>query len=248
MDSSSSMIRMLAMVKDAPVGPCESEISSGRSGPLTFSSCGNPCDGFRPTVLVLSLRILARPHERGRVMQPVVGFYHLVHGMTTVHTSPALHPHEALSPPKIEKLVFYHQALTTGAWHDLASSRVIGERSGASLASEAAGRNTRRRYLGGGSALAPRWHGRDLPLVARSGCFNRQSVALGAVGDPALVLPSTKKRDADSLALHLLIADRRWCFRSPGALLLAHRTSGVAVSEILSLAYSYARLTVSQGL
>ena len=32
---------------------------------LTPPSCGNPCDDFGPTVLVLSLRFLARPHEQG---------------------------------------------------------------------------------------------------------------------------------------------------------------------------------------
>jgi hypothetical protein len=47
--------------------------------------------------------------------------------MTTIHTSPAIHPHESLGPLKIEQLVFCHQTLTTVAVHDMASSRFIGD-------------------------------------------------------------------------------------------------------------------------
>jgi hypothetical protein len=90
---------------------------------LTPPSCGNPCDGFGPKVhvLVLILRFLARPHEHGRFVQAVVGLYHGIRRMTAVHATLAFHPHEALGPLKVKKLVFHHQALAACAFHDVAS-------------------------------------------------------------------------------------------------------------------------------
>jgi hypothetical protein len=73
---------------------------------------------------VLTLRFLARLHEHACFMQEVIGLYQWVNGMTAVHTSPALHRHESLGSLKIEKLVFYHQALTTCAVHDSTSLSV----------------------------------------------------------------------------------------------------------------------------
>jgi hypothetical protein len=72
-------------------------------------------------VHVLMLRFLGRLHEHGRFVQAVVGLYHGIRRMTAVHAPPAFHPHEALGPLKVKKLLSHHQALAAYAFHDVTS-------------------------------------------------------------------------------------------------------------------------------
>jgi hypothetical protein len=72
-------------------------------------------------MLLFILRFIGRPHKHSRLAQAVVGCCQRVQRMTAVHTTPALHLHEALSPLKVKKVVFHHQALTACAFHDVAS-------------------------------------------------------------------------------------------------------------------------------
>jgi hypothetical protein len=58
-----------------------------------------------------------------------IGLYQRVFRMTAVYATPALHPHETLSPFKIKKLVFSHQAFASSAFHGVASSHEIRYRS-----------------------------------------------------------------------------------------------------------------------
>jgi hypothetical protein len=51
---------------------------------------------------------------------------------------------------------------------------------------------------------------------------------------------STKRRSAGHLTPNLLVADRRSKRATPTHFCLAHWATGVAVSQILSFAYSYA--------
>jgi hypothetical protein len=67
------------------------------------------------------LRFLGRPPEHGRFVQAAVGLSQGIRRMTTVHATPTFHPHEALGPLKVKKLVFHHQALAASAFHDVAS-------------------------------------------------------------------------------------------------------------------------------
>jgi hypothetical protein len=43
-------------------------------------------------------------------VQAAVGFYDGIRRMTAVHAPPAPHPHEAIGPLKVKKLIFPHQA------------------------------------------------------------------------------------------------------------------------------------------
>jgi hypothetical protein len=56
-------------------------------------------------------------------MQVAVGLYQRICRITAVHATPGLHPHEAVSPLKVKKLVFRHQALASSAFHGVASSQ-----------------------------------------------------------------------------------------------------------------------------
>jgi hypothetical protein len=52
------------------------------------------------------------------VVQAVVGLYNGTRRMTAVHAPPASHPHEAIGPLKVKKMVFHHQAVAAYAGHD----------------------------------------------------------------------------------------------------------------------------------
>jgi hypothetical protein len=54
-------------------------------------------------------------------MQAAIGLSHGIRGMTAVHATPALHPHETLRSLRVKKVVFHHQALATYAFHDVTS-------------------------------------------------------------------------------------------------------------------------------
>ena len=57
-------------------------------------------------------------------MQVVVGLDQRICRIPAVHAPQALHPHEALSSLKVKKLVFYHQALASFAFHVMVPPRM----------------------------------------------------------------------------------------------------------------------------
>jgi hypothetical protein len=70
---------------------------------------------------VLIFRLLGLLHEGGRFAQAAVGLSQGIRRMTAIHAPPTFHPHEALGPLQVKKLVFHHQALAACAFHDVPS-------------------------------------------------------------------------------------------------------------------------------
>ena len=57
-------------------------------------------------------------------VQVVVGLDQRICRIPAVHAPQALHPHEALSSLKVKKLIFYHQALASFAFHVMVPPRM----------------------------------------------------------------------------------------------------------------------------
>jgi hypothetical protein len=75
--------------------------------------------------VILIVQLTTWKHQDLLLSGQAILLEHGVTAMTAIHTTPTGRPHLSICTLKVQQVVFHHQALTTPAVHDMASSRFM---------------------------------------------------------------------------------------------------------------------------